>query len=279
MRWDGAVVFVTGASGGVGRAAAVSMARRGAQVGLVARSASGIDDTLAAIGGRGASATADVGDARQVADAMAALEQRLGPPAVLVCSAGIGAYGPWLSTDLDVFEAAMHTNYFGALHAMHAVVGGMVERGRGHIVVVGSIAGHVGVPLEAAYSASKFAVSGLVEAVAVELAPRGVAMTLVSPGPINTGFFDSRGEPYHRRFPRPMRPERVAEAIVRAVEHRRAEVVLPRRLRVAMVVRALSPSLYRRGAARALAGELRSSIGSSDGARWRGGDEGAPDRT
>jgi short-subunit dehydrogenase len=278
MRWDGAVVFVTGASGGVGRAVAVSTARRGARVGLVARSVSGLAETLASIGGRGACATADVGDARQVADAMTSLTEQLGPPAVLVCSAGIGAYGSWLSTGLDVFEATMRTNYFGALNAVHAVAGGMVERGQGHIVVVGSIAGHVGVPLEAAYSASKFAVSGLAEALAIELAPLGVAITLVSPGPINTGFFAARGEPYRRRFPRPMPPERVAEAIVRAVEHRRAEVVLPRRLRVAMVVRALSPSLYRRGAARALAGELRSSIRSPDGARWRDGDGGAPDR-
>jgi short-subunit dehydrogenase len=278
MRWDGAVVFVTGASGGVGRAVAVSMARRGARVGLVARSVSGLAATLAAIGGKGASASADVGDAGQVGDAMAALTERLGPPAVLVCNAGIGAYGPWRSTSLDVFEATMRTNYFGVLHAMHAVAGGMVERGQGHIVVVGSIAGHVGVPLEAAYSASKFAVSGLVEALAVELAPQGVRLTLVSPGPIETGFFEARGEPYRRRSPRPMPPERVAEAIVHAVEHRRAEVVLPRRLRVAMVVRALSPTLYRRGAARALAGELRSSIGAPDRARWRDGDGGAPDR-
>ena len=277
MRWDGAVVFVTGASGGVGRAVAVSMARRGAGG---PRSSFRIGSRRHACRDRwkGASAAADVGDAGQVADAMAALTERLGPPAVLVCNAGIGAYGSWRSTSLDVFEATMRTNYFGALHAIHAVAGGMVERGQGHIVVVGSIAGHVGVPLEAAYSASKFAVSGLVEALAVELAPHGVGLTLVSPGPIDTGFFEARGEPYRRRSPRPMPPERVAEAIVRAVEHRRAEVVLPRRLRVAMVVRALSPSLYRRGAARALAGELRSSIGAPDGARWRDGDGGAPDR-
>jgi short-subunit dehydrogenase len=267
MRWDGAVVFVTGASAGVGRAVAVSVARRGARVGMLARSASGLAETLAAIGEQGACATADVGDARQVVDAMAALTDELGPPAVLVCNSGIGAYGPWRSTPLDVFEATMRTNYFGTLHAVHAVAGGMVERGRGHIVVVGSIAGHVGVPLEAAYSASKFAVSGLVEALAVELASGGVGMTLVSPGPIDTGFFEARGAPYRRRSPRPMPPARVAEAIVRAIEHRRAELVLPRRLRVAMVVRALSPSLYRRGAARALAGELRSSIRSSDAAR------------
>ena len=88
----------------------------------------------------------------------------------------------------------------------------MVERGQGHIVVVGSIAGHVGVPLEAAYSASKFAVSGLVEALAVELASRGVGMTLISPGPIETGFSMRAGEPYRRRSPRPMPPARVARS-------------------------------------------------------------------
>lgn len=279
MRWDGAVVIVTGASAGVGRAVAVSTARRGAQVGLIARSASGLSETLAAIGGRGACATADVGEPIQAASAVTLLEKELGPPAVLVCNAGIGAYGSWLTTEPEVFEATMRTNYFGSLHVLRAVAAGMIDRGQGHIVVVGSIAGHLGVPLEAAYSASKFALSGLAEALAIELAPRGVGLTLVSPGPIDTGFFESRGEPYRRRSPRPLRPERVAEAIVHAVDRGRAEVVLPRRLRIAMVVRALSPSLYRRGAGRALAGELRSSIGGSERARWGGGDGGAQDRT
>jgi short-subunit dehydrogenase len=132
-----------------------------------------------------------------------------------------------------------------------------VLRGRGHIVVVGSIAGHVGVPFEAVYSASKFATVGWAEAIGVELRVHGVGVTVVSPGPIDTGFFAARGEPYRRRTPRPMPVERVAEAIVGGVERRRAELVLPRRLRVAMVVRAVAPGVYRRGAARAVANESR----------------------
>jgi short-subunit dehydrogenase len=128
----------------------------------------------------------------------------------------------------------------------------MVERRRGHVAVVASIAGRMGAPLEALYSATKFAQVGLAEALEVELAPHGIGVSVVHPGPVATDFFAARGHPYDRRFPRPVSPERVAAEVVDAVERGRAERFVPRWLRQALVSRVLVPPLYRWGARRAV---------------------------
>jgi short-subunit dehydrogenase len=253
LSWDGSVVVVTGASRGIGREVAEAASARGAVVGLVARSQSDLDLTLAAIGGRGATAVADVGEPHQLQAAIERLTAALGPVDILVNNAGIGAYGSFADAGPDVAERLMRTNYLGAVHATRAVVGSMIQRHRGHIVMVGSIAGRLGAPFEAAYSASKFAMTGLTEALAVELAPHGIGVSMVNPGPVATGFFETRGVPYARRFPRPVTPQRVAAAVMTAVERNRLEMVVPRWLRVGMIVRILVPGLYVRGATRATA--------------------------
>ena len=253
MDWNDAVVVVTGGSSGIGLEVGREAARRGARVGLLARRADDLAracDTLS--GTRHAYAAADVGDREQLTAALATLSDRLGAISVLVCNAGVGAYGPFRATAADDTERLFRTNVFGAIDATRAVVDGMVERRGGHIVFVGSIAGHVGVPLEALYCATKFALSGFADALAVELAPHGVGVSLVSPGPVDTKFFAARGHPYARSRPRPVPAQRVASAVISAIEHRRGEVIVPARLRVAVAVRALAPSLYRWGARKAV---------------------------
>jgi len=209
--WDGAVVAVTGASRGLGRAVAHAVSARGAKVGLIARSSDALAEVLRDIDGRGAIAPADVSDSAATTGAIAAVEAELGPIDVLVCNAGIGSYGTVGSVDAKTIEHMMATNFFGAVHAVLATVPGMIERGHGRIAVVASIAGHLGVPLEAAYSASKFAMVGWAEATGAELLRQGIVMSVVSPGPIATGFFEARGEPYRRRRPRPLPVEYVAD--------------------------------------------------------------------
>jgi short-subunit dehydrogenase len=252
MRWENAVIVITGGSSGIGLEVGRQAARRGARVGLVARREDELAHARAELGGRGAYAVADVGDLEQLADAMRALSAELGPVDVLVCNAGVGAYGCFRSSDPADVERLVRTNVLGAMNATRTVLDGMVERRSGHVVYVGSIAGHVGVPLEAADSATKCALTGFADALAVELAPHGVGVSLVSPGPVATGFYAARGHPYARTRPRLAAPEAVAAAVLRAVERRRADVILPARLRVAAVVRALAPSLYRWGARRAV---------------------------
>lgn len=246
MELDGAVALVTGASRGIGRAAARALHARGASVGLVARARVELEALAGELGSRVAVAPADVADPQQVDVAVGVVVGALGPVDVLVNNAGIGAYASVLEEDTGTHERLMRINYLGTVHPTLAVLPSMAERRRGHVVNVASIAGRVGAPFEAAYSASKFAVVGWSEALAAEMAPFGVRVSLVNPGPVDTSFTDARGVPFQRSVPRPIRPVRVADAIVHAVEQDRFEQTLPRWLRVAPIVRAVAPGLYRR---------------------------------
>jgi short-subunit dehydrogenase len=133
----------------------------------------------------------------------------------------------------------------------------MVDRRRGHVVTIGSIAGRIGAPFEAVYSATKFAGVGLTEAFAVEVAPYGIGVSVVNPGVVATDFGVARGHPYDRERPKPISPEAVAGAVVAAIEGGAAERYVPRWFRPAVVARHLAPPLFRRGTARSFRTELR----------------------
>jgi short-subunit dehydrogenase len=254
---QGAVTVVTGASRGIGAATARRLADRGARVGLVARDAADLDVVRAGLATEGVVAPADVTDRAAVAAAIGRITDELGPVDVLVNNAGAGAYAAVLEEDPDAFDRLMQLNYLGTVHATLAVLGSMATRRRGHIVNVASIAGRVGAPFEAAYSASKFAVVGFTESLTAEMAPFGVRCSLVNPGPVSTSFTDARGVPFQRRFPRPLRSEQVADAVLRAVERDRFEQTRPRWLGVGIVTRAIAPGLYRRGLVRNTDSEAR----------------------
>lgn len=257
MQLQGAVVAITGASRGIGEAVAVAMAARGAKVGLIARDADDLARVSAVIGGGAARvAVADVSDADAVGAALATFGASLGPVDVLVANAGIGQYGAFADTPAEEVERLLRVNVMGTVHAVHAVLSGMMERRRGHIVTMGSIAGRIGSPFEAAYAASKFAQVGLSEAMAVELAPYGIGVSIINPGPVATAFGEARGHPYDRKRPKPVPPAVVADAVVKAVERNRFEVYVPASFRPAVVVRHLLPGLFRRGAAASMKREL-----------------------
>lgn len=250
MSLQGSVALVTGASRGIGCATARELHARGASVGLLARSEPELAALATELGERTAFAVADVADAGAVDAAVGSLVDALGPVDVLVNNAGVGAYAAVLEEERGTHERLMRVNYLGTVHPTLAVLPQMAGRRRGHIVNVASIAGRVGAPFEAAYSASKFAVVGWSEALAAEVAPLGVRVSLVNPGPVDTSFTDARGVPFQRSVPRPIAPERVAAAVAHAVEHDRFEQTLPRWLRVAPIVRAIAPGLYRRSIVR-----------------------------
>ena len=249
-------MVVTGASRGIGRAVAVAAAGRGARVGLIARQPADLESALAEIGGHGAIATADVADAEQVGAAIGALEAGLGPTDVLVANAGIGAYGPFADVEPELIERLVRVNVLGTLHAVRLVVPGMISRRRGHIVTIGSIAGRIGAPFEALYSATKFAQVGFTEALSVELAPYGIGVSMVNPGPVATEFFDARGHAYDRSFPKQVSADKVAGAVIRAVEKDKLEQLVPGWFRQAVVVRHLLPPLMKWGTKRSFRAEL-----------------------
>jgi 3-oxoacyl-[acyl-carrier protein] reductase len=258
LDWKDAVVIVTGASRGIGRAVAEAAAQRGARVGLIARDTAELEQVLASIGGRGAVAGADVGDRTQVMNAIAALERDLGPTDVLVANAGIGAYGPFIDIDIDEIERLVQVNYLGTVYAIKAVLPGMIERRRGHLVVIASVAARFGVAMEAAYSGSKFAQLGLAEALSTELEPHGIGVSVVDPGIVATNFFEARGKSYDAPFPKPVSAAAVAEASLRAVDRGRVETFVPGWFKAAVAFRHLVPSMYVTGTRRRYRKELAS---------------------
>lgn len=257
MDLRGAVVAITGASRGIGAAVAEASAARGARVGLIARTTEDLDGVLGRLGTDGVAASADVADRASTIDALARVEAELGPIDVLVANAGIGAYGPFADISYEELEHVVAVNVLGTMYAIRAVLPGMIERRRGHVVTVGSIAGRIGSPFEAAYAATKFAGVGLTEALAVEVAPYGVAVSLVNPGVVDTDFGEARGHPYDRERPKPISAAAVADTVVAAIERGAAEVYVPRSFRGAVVTRHLLPPLFRWGTARSFRGELR----------------------
>ena len=259
---------MTGASRGIGQAIALAAASRGARIGLVARSA----DALAAVrddverrGAKAVIAVADVADPAALDGAVAIVRDALGPVDILVNNAGVGCWGPFVDLPRDAAARVLAVNLTAVLDLTRLVLPDMIGRRQGHIVNVGSVAGRLGVPFESIYSASKFGLAGFTEALAVELAPLGVGVSMVNPGPVATGFAADSGWPAARpRRPRPVPPEAVAAAVIAAVDRGDLERVVPRWLRLAHVVRAVVPAAYRAGVRRAVAPQL------ADFARRRG---------
>jgi 3-oxoacyl-[acyl-carrier protein] reductase len=254
---NGAVAAVTGASRGIGAAVARAVSARGAKVALIARTAGDLEQVQEQLSTASTIATADVADRTATIAALARAEAELGSVDVLVANAGIGAYGPLADISYEELEHVVQVNVLGTMYAIRAVLPGMIERRRGHIVTIGSIAGRIGSPFEAVYSATKFAGVGMTEALAVEVAPYGVAVSLVNPGVVATEFGDARGHPYDRARPKPISAAAVADAVVTAIEHDAAETYVPRAFRAAVVVRHLAPPLFRKGTAASFRRELK----------------------
>ena len=192
MTLDAAVALVTGGSRGIGRAVARELATRGAKVVVhYATNESAARETLASLAGTGHIALgADVADADQVRDLVAATIDRYGRIDVLVNSAGIYEKQPVLETSYEewqeVWRRTLDTNLVGPANLMHAVVPHMVAAGGGRIVNVSSRGAFRGEPTAAAYGASKAGLNSLTQSLAKALAPRKVIVTAVAPGYVDT---------------------------------------------------------------------------------------------
>jgi short-subunit dehydrogenase len=241
---SGALCLVTGASSGIGLATARHLARAGAHVVLLGRDRDRLEQAAAECGG--IPLLADLSEPDEVAAAAAAA----GPVDILVNNAGVGLAGALGDAPATRIEELVAVNLLAPMLLTRALLPGMLQRRRGHVVNVASVAGHVGVAGEAVYAATKGGLVTFTESLCQELTGSPVGVSLVSPGVVDTPFFERRGVPYGRVRPRPVPPERVAEAIVGAIAAGRSQVFVPRWLGEPVRLRGALPGLYRSLAAR-----------------------------
>jgi short-subunit dehydrogenase len=241
---------VTGASSGIGRVLALRLAAEGARVALVARRESELQriaDQIASAGGEALVLPCDVADAEQARAAALRAEQHWGGVDLLVNNAGYGAHRRFLDWEVADIEQMLRVNFLGAVYFTKALLPAMVQRRRGHLVFVASVAGRIATPEESAYAASKFAMLGLAESISIEVEKAGVHVLTVLPGAIRTPFFDDMFErlpPVARRSM--VDPEGLVDAILGALARGRRELTYPRWLAVSYLVRALAPGFMRK---------------------------------
>jgi short-subunit dehydrogenase len=247
MELAGAVCLVTGASGGIGRAVSVRLADRGAKLVLLGRDRAALEAVASETGGHVVQADLTSAPAAEIGERATAAFGRVD---VLVNNAGIGWSGSFAQLDAGAADRLVTTNLLAPILLTRALLPPMLERRLGHVVNVASIVGHTGSKEEAVYAATKGGLVAFTESIRQELRGSGVGLSLVTPGVIDTPFFERRGTPYGRRWPRPVSPERVADAVVSAIEDDRAEVFVPRWLAGPARLRGALPELYRALASR-----------------------------
>jgi NAD(P)-dependent dehydrogenase (short-subunit alcohol dehydrogenase family) len=248
----GRTIIITGASSGIGAAAAVASGRRGANVLVAARRRDELAKVAADAKAAGApqahaiecDVTSETANAHLVAEAVR-LTGRLD---VFVANAGVTMVAPFATAKPETFRRVMDVNYFGALWGLKAALPHVLAQ-KGQLAVVSSFTGKRGVSTRSGYAASKHALHGLCDSLRVELLGTGVGVTLYCPGFVDTPIRDralelSPGAVESR--PKGMTPEQSGEELVRAIERRKRELVSPFSLRLALALDALVPSLVDR---------------------------------
>lgn len=249
-------IVITGASRGIGRALALALAGPGVDLFLAARDADALAEVATFARKRGANAeplVLDVRDTEATVRALRAVDARAGGIDVVVANAGAGAASreappyAW-----ETIEDAVRTSFVGAAATLTAVLPAMVERGRGHLVAMGSLASYGPLPGAASYCAPKAGVDMLLETLRLDLVGTGVAVTNVRLGFVRTRMIEKSTHP----MPLTMSPDDVARAIAARLPDRPREIVMPRSLALAVRAMGLLPRPAKETIVRALGRRL-----------------------
>ena len=260
---DGKVVLITGASAGIGEALARRMAAQGASLLLMARRVERLEALAAELAAGGARVRVHAGDVTRAEDleaAVAAATREFGRLDIAIANAGFGVAGRFEALTEADYLRQFDTNVLGVLRTLRASRSELL-RNRGSFVIMGSVAGYVGLPGSSAYSMSKFAVRAFADAMHGELHPHGVAVTLISPGFITSEIrkIDNAGA-LHARATDPvpawirMDADVAARRMARAIVRRRREVIVTAHGKLIVLIARFAPWIFHLLAARGVRG-------------------------
>lgn len=237
------VAIITGASSGIGRASALALAREGAHVVLAARRTAELElvaQEVRALGRQALVAPTDVTQEAQSVRLVAQTVAQFGRLDIVVANAGIYVRGPIETLTAADFERCMAVNYLGVVYPVLAALPYLRAQRSGHIVLISSMDGKKAVRTDAPYAASKFAVAGFGGSLRQDLHGTGVEVSILFPGRVATPLIEGIKIP---RISAPISAEAVARAVVKAIRHRQAEVILPFQSYFLLLADWLSPRL------------------------------------
>ncbi len=256
MSLSGKVAVITGASSGIGKAAAEALAREDVRVVLGARRADRLEavaDAVCRAGGDARAVVTDVTDADAVQRLFAAAQDTLGHVDIAVLNAGVGYFGMVEGTPVAEAQRLFDINVLGTLHGIQAAVPLMRAQGSGHIIIVSSVSGKRATPGSGMYAATKAAQISLAESLRLEARRAGIRVSVVCPVSTTTEFFAVAGNRSPMQF-RPTGPtysaEQVADIIVRCARRPRVEVMVYPPTRLMAILNAAAPMLMDRILAR-----------------------------
>ncbi len=252
MNYTGKAIIVTGASSGIGRQIALDFARRGARLVISARRAERLQQVSRECEALGGEVEAMVGDLaeRAFAESMVtrALE-RFGRLDVLVNNAGVPKHKQFYDVTPEDVDYTMRVNFMAPAYLTLAAIPPMLRQGEGYIVNISSGAGRMPPPRETVYAASKFALTGFSEGLALDLAGSNIHVAVIHVGPIETEIWDKAESPVAyagRKYPASI----ISQAVFKCIEKRRHELTVPRWLWPVFLFKLLVPAAFRWGAAR-----------------------------
>ena len=251
MNYADAVAIVTGASSGIGRQLALDFADRSTRLVLAARRGDRLEQVAEECRQRGVAVEVCVGDLaeRTFAESLVkhALE-RFGRIDILVNNAGLPKHKPFFQVTPEDMDYTLRVNFLSAAYLTLAALPPMLRQGGGYVVNISSVAGRVPPPRETVYAASKFALTGFSEGLALDLEGSNIHPVVIHVGAIDTEIWDKLESPARFRGVKHP-PKIVSKAVFRCIEKRRFEATVPRSMGWVFLFKLLFPGLFRRGAA------------------------------